>query len=88
LLDVGRVLHALRGVVDPELGKDVVHLGIIRTVEVRDGHASVTMTPTTAGCPLTDWLTQTAEARIRDIGLEADVRIVLDPPWTPADVEG
>ncbi len=85
--DVGRVITALRGVIDPELGNDVVHLGMIRGVSVLAGVARIRLTPTTAGCPLTGWLTTACEKAVASIGLQGTVEIVLDPPWSPMDIE-
>ncbi|MDP2305627.1 MAG: metal-sulfur cluster assembly factor [Pseudomonadota bacterium] len=86
--DAGRVIAALRGVIDPELGKDVVHLGMIRGVSVVAGVARIRLTPTTAGCPLTGWLTTACEQAVASIGLQGTVELVLDPPWAPSDIEG
>ena len=85
--EVGRVLAALRGVNDPEIGKDIVHLGMIRAVDVADGRARVVLSPTTAGCPLIGWLVDQASEKIRGLGLEPEVSVVTEPPWTPADIE-
>lgn len=79
------VRQALRGVFDPELGLDVVSLGLIYGIAVEDGVVRVDMTLTTRGCPLheamADWV---REAVGRLDGVErVDVRLVWDPPWTP-----
>lgn len=79
------VRQALRGVFDPELGLDVVDLGLIYGIAVEDGAVRVDMTLTTRGCPLheamADWV---REAVGRLDGVErVDVRLVWDPPWTP-----
>lgn len=86
--EAGRVLDALRGVVDPELGRDVVALGMVRAVEVVEGRAHIDLCPTTAGCPLGDWLSAACRDAAAAIGLPAEVRLVDDPPWSPSDIEG
>ncbi len=78
------VEEALRDVVDPELGINVVDLGLIYGVTVDDGNAAtIDMTLTSAACPLTDVIEdQTASALS---GIVSDFRInwVWMPPWGP-----
>ncbi len=78
------VLEALRDVVDPELGVNVVDLGLVYGVAVEpDRTATIDMTLTSAACPLTDVIEdQTREALD---GLVQDFRInwVWLPPWGP-----
>ena len=79
------VLHALRGVIDPELGSDVVELGMVPAAEVRDdGTAVVTVALTTAGCPLRAQLQRDVRARVGSLPGVRDVRI----EWTELDAEG
>src|SRR5450755_1128410 len=78
------LLEALRDVVDPELGVNVVDLGFVYGVSVDEGRmATIDMTLTSAACPLTDVI----EDQTRDAleGLVADFRInwVWMPPWGP-----
>lgn len=79
------VIEALGSVYDPELGIDVVNLGMVYAVTVAGSAVSVEMTLTTPGCPLH----ATIEAHVTQtlLGLrgvqEVDVQIVWDPPWTP-----
>lgn len=79
------VRQALRGVFDPELGLDVVDLGLIYGIAVADGAVRVDMTLTTRGCPLheamADWVRE-AVGRLEGVD-RVDVRLVWDPPWTP-----
>ena len=61
------VLGALRGVVDPELGDDVVSLGMVRTISIepeRPGHVDVELALTTEGCPLKVQLRKDVDARV------------------------
>jgi metal-sulfur cluster biosynthetic enzyme len=78
------VLEALRDVVDPELGINVVDLGLIYGVSVdTDRVATIDMTLTSAACPLTDVIEEQAAAALD--GVVADFRInwVWLPPWGP-----
>ncbi len=83
---VEQVIDALRSVYDPELGMDVVALGLIYNVFVQDdGSVQVDMTLTTPGCPVAESLPEDAAAAVSDAlgGAEVDVEVVWDPPWTP-----
>jgi metal-sulfur cluster biosynthetic enzyme len=78
------VLEAMRDVVDPELGINVVDLGLVYGVTVgEDRVATIDMTLTSAACPLTDVIEDQAQAALD--GLVADLRInwVWLPPWGP-----
>ena len=80
------VLAALREVVDPELGLNVVDLGLVYGVELADGDVRVAMTMTSQACPLGAYLTTEAEAAIRGRAPGARsvrVDLVWDPPWRP-----
>jgi metal-sulfur cluster biosynthetic enzyme len=82
--DTEDVLEALRDVVDPELGVNVVDLGLVYGVAVGgDGVATIDMTLTTAACPLTDVIEEQAASALE--GLVTDFRInwVWLPPWGP-----
>jgi metal-sulfur cluster biosynthetic enzyme len=78
------VLEALRDVMDPELGINVVDLGLVYGVTVGgDGVATIDMTLTSAACPLTDVIEDQASSALE--GLVSDMRInwVWLPPWGP-----
>lgn len=83
------VEEAMRDVVDPELGINVVDLGLLYDVRVDESNvATLDMTLTSAACPLTDVIedqTRTALVGGPDGGLVNDVRInwVWMPPWGP-----
>lgn len=78
-------MDALRTVWDPELGVDIVSLGLVYGVEATDDKVEVEMTLTTPGCPVSEQLPAEAEQAVRTALPESDVevRIVWDPPWTP-----
>lgn len=81
-----QVMSVLREVYDPELGLNIVDLGLVYDVDINDGQVKVTMTLTTPGCPLHNAIASGAEAAVRRLaGVEsATVQVVWDPPWTPA----
>jgi metal-sulfur cluster biosynthetic enzyme len=85
------IRHALRGVVDPEIGLSVVDVGLIYRIEVcEDGVAVIDMTTTTRGCPATEYLLDAVRERALDTGVAAqvDVRLTYDPPWGPEMMNG
>jgi metal-sulfur cluster biosynthetic enzyme len=82
--EIEDLLEALRDVVDPELGINVVDLGLVYGVTVdADRVATVDMTLTSAACPLTDVIEDQTQAALD--GLVSDFRInwVWLPPWGP-----
>ena len=84
--NVADVEEALRDVVDPELGINVVDLGLVYGITVDpQNHAVVDMTLTSAACPLTDVIEDQARSALVSAGLVDDVRInwVWMPPWGP-----
>lgn len=79
------VRSSLENVIDPELGINVVDLGLIYTVKIDDKKISVDMTLTAPGCPLAGMLAGNVEQELRDKfeGVDVEVSLVWDPPWTP-----
>lgn len=78
------VREALMDVVDPELGIDVVNLGLIYGVHVDDGNvATVDMTLTSAACPLTDVIEDQAKSVTEGLVNELRINWVWMPPWGP-----
>jgi metal-sulfur cluster biosynthetic enzyme len=80
--------EAMRDVVDPELGINVVDLGLLYDIRAEDGVATLDMTLTSAACPLTDVIEDQTRAALTtgpDGGLVDDIRInwVWIPPWGP-----
>jgi metal-sulfur cluster biosynthetic enzyme len=80
-------IHAvLRELIDPEIGINVVDLGMIGEVVVtRDGAVVVEVKPTTPGCPMHDALAAGVQRLIGQLpGVSAvEVHFVYEPPWTP-----
>lgn len=76
---------ALLTVEDPELGVDIVNLGLVRDLSVRERFVSVTMTLTSVACPLADELERRIQEALGEISGVEKVRVgfTFEPPWTP-----
>ncbi|MDO4908502.1 MAG: metal-sulfur cluster assembly factor [Corynebacterium sp.] len=85
LVRVGEIEDALHDVIDPELGINVVDLGLVYDMWVDGEKAVIEMTLTSPACPLTDMLEEQAEAAITSklLATEVIVKWVWNPPWTP-----
>ncbi|TDE07357.1 metal-sulfur cluster assembly factor [Jiangella asiatica] len=82
--DIEDLKEALRDVVDPELGINVVDLGLIYGVTVDEENvATVDMTLTSAACPLTDLIEEQAAAATDGLVNELRINWVWMPPWGP-----
>ena len=80
------VRSALKQVLDPEIGLNVVDLGLVYEVDCGDqGDVAVTMTLTTPGCPLHDAIDQAVRRALRQVPGMGKVRVdlVWTPPWSP-----
>ncbi|MBB5789578.1 metal-sulfur cluster assembly factor [Jiangella mangrovi] len=83
-VDLEDLKEALRDVVDPELGINVVDLGLIYGVTVDEQNvATVDMTLTSAACPLTDLIEEQAAAATDGLVAELRINWVWMPPWGP-----
>ena len=86
---VERVRDALRVVIDPELGENIVDLGFVYEIAIVGGAVRITMTATTPGCPATSFLKEGARAAASTVpGLvSVDVAMTFEPAWTPDLIE-
>src|ERR1039457_2664630 len=81
------VLEALRDVVDPELGINVVDLGLIYGVDVNaERIATIDMTLTSAACPLTDVIEDQAREALEGVVTDFRINWVWMPPWGPESI--
>ena len=78
-----RLEEALKEVLDPELGYNIVDLGLIYDVVVEDSRATITMTMTTPGCPAVEMIRNGVVERASAVSGLTDVavNVVWDPPW-------
>ena len=79
------VWNALSQVIDPEIGCNIVDLGLVYSVAIQGLKVSVKMTLTTHGCPMHESIARGVQMAL--LGLdgveEAEVEVVWDPPWNP-----
>ncbi len=83
-VDAADVEEAMRDVIDPELGINVVDLGLLYGVSIEpDGGIVLDMTLTTAACPLTDVIEEQAQQALAGLSSSVRVQWVWLPPWGP-----
>ena len=81
-----QVCETLKVVLDPEVGVNIVDLGLIYEVEIRPEQVYIQLTMTSPTCPLSGVITQNMDKVLRstypDLG-EMTIELVWDPPWSP-----
>ncbi|MFV0556738.1 MAG: metal-sulfur cluster assembly factor [Lactovum sp.] len=80
-----RIFTSLEEVIDPELGIDIINLGLVYGIDFEaSGHTEIRMTLTTMGCPLADLLTSQIHEAVKDVPevTEVEVKLVWSPQWT------
>lgn len=80
------VEQALRRVVDPELALSIVDVGLVYGVTLAAGRLHAVLTMTSAACPVADVLVEDVQLeleRVAPAGIEVEVELVWEPPWTP-----
>lgn len=85
MITVEQIKEKLKEVVDPELGIDIIDLGLIYEIKVDGGNVNILMTLTTPGCPMGFMFDQEVVKTIEKIKGVKKVKVDLtfDPPWTP-----
>lgn len=81
-----KVRESLKQVIDPELGIDIVSLGLVYDVKLEAGKVYVRMTLTSPGCPAGPMIVGQSRMALEDLGFkdpEIDIEVVFDPPWSP-----
>lgn len=78
------VLEAMREVTDPELGANLVDLGMVKQIEIADDHVTVQLVLTAPDCPMANWILYQARRAVGRVPGVASVRVdVLDEPYQP-----
>lgn len=80
----GEILDALREVVDPEIGINIVDVGLVYRVEQKDDAIEIDYTLTYPGCPLGDVIKDDIVRVVSEAtgGTQVEANLVWDPPWT------
>ena len=78
------VTEAMKDVIDPELGINVIDLGLVYDVSVDDSNVAVLdMTLTSAACPLQDVIEDQTRSVLQDLVSDVKINLVWMPPWGP-----
>ncbi len=80
-----QILEELKAVEDPEIGMDVVNLGLVYEVNIDNDKVYIKMTMTAPTCPVTPWIlseVQKIVENLQEVEM-ADVELVWEPPWNP-----
>jgi metal-sulfur cluster biosynthetic enzyme len=77
--------EALRAVIDPELGVNIIDLGLVYRAEVVDGRAEILITTTTPACPLGPYMSDGIRWALLKLDgiLDVDIEVTYDPLWHP-----
>lgn len=80
-----QVYDALRKIYDPEVGINIVDMGLIYSLDINDTKVELTMTLTSPGCPAGPQILGQVDGAVRalDDVEEVDVKVVWSPPWSP-----
>jgi ring-1,2-phenylacetyl-CoA epoxidase subunit PaaD len=83
MVTVAQIWEAFEEIPDPEIPVvSLVDLGVIRSIDVSDGHVRVEFTPTFLGCPALEAMKHALEAKVSELGAEPDVQVVQDDSWS------
>ncbi|MDR3086439.1 MAG: metal-sulfur cluster assembly factor [Azoarcus sp.] len=86
MLDEQKIRDALRVVIDPEIGANIIDLGLIYRIALSPEAVEIDMTTTSPACPMSGVLVEEVEEILADLlpsDIQINVRLVWEPPWTP-----
>jgi len=84
MISKNKALKALENVIDPEIGMNIVDIGLIYEIKIDDKKIYVKMTFTSPACPVGPDLLNQVETELNSIGFEkVEIEVTFDPPWTP-----
>jgi metal-sulfur cluster biosynthetic enzyme len=85
MLDQEVIYEALKQIYDPEVGINIVDMGLIYSLDIEDGKVGITMTLTSPGCPAGPQILGQVDSALKALeGIEdVDIQVVWSPPWSP-----
>lgn len=85
ILEEKQILEKLKSVIDPEIGMNIVDIGLVYSLDIKENEITVTMTLTTPGCPMHNSITKWVEEAVSQLDSEVitKVNLVWEPRWTP-----
>jgi metal-sulfur cluster biosynthetic enzyme len=80
------IRESLKGILDPELGCNIVDLGLIYDIDIQDGHVRVAFTLTAMGCPIGPMIAQQIRETVMALpGVKSvNAELTFSPPWDPS----
>ena len=86
---VEEIKKILRHVIDPEIGIDIVSLGFVYDITVKDKEINILMTLSSPGCPLASYIFSSIEEQIKEKlkDYKVNIDLTFDPPWSPDKME-
>ncbi|HEY9276867.1 MAG TPA: metal-sulfur cluster assembly factor [Methylotenera sp.] len=85
--DEQRIYSALRSVIDPEIGENMIDIGLIYGINIHDHIATVTFTMTSYACPMSEMVIESIEDAVNKAlskDMELDLHLVWEPAWDPS----
>jgi len=81
-MEIEKIKEKLKEVVDPEIGFDIVSLGLVEEIKVENKKVSIKLIPTTPFCPYLPMLVEMIEEKMKELELEAEVEIDFEKVWS------
>jgi metal-sulfur cluster biosynthetic enzyme len=79
-----RALNVLKTITDPEIGANILDIGLIYDLKVENNSVKILMTLTSIACPYGNYVVTEVENKLKEAGFKnVEVKLTFDPPWTP-----
>jgi metal-sulfur cluster biosynthetic enzyme len=83
--DQALIYEKLKQIYDPEVGINIVDMGLIYSLDIAENRVEITMTLTSPGCPAGPQILSQVDSQVKTLdGIEdVDIKVVWSPPWSP-----